>query len=67
MATEIEKDESWGFAFQMQQARNMLRDKYILLIGDSVQRAVYKDLVALVHNSEMLTTGLISHLTKIEL
>ena len=62
MARNINYEQSWGSAFHMQQARNLLRNKYILLIGDSVQRAVYKDLVALVNNQEMLTTGwIINH------
>jgi len=45
-----------GVPFQRFQARQLLRDKYVLIIGDSVQRGVYKDLVALIHDSEMLRT-----------
>ena len=31
-----------GWPFQRFQARALLRDKYVLVLGDSVQRAVYK-------------------------
>ena len=55
--------------FQKDHARQLLKNKYILILGDSVQRTVYKgnrthielelmeclDLVALLYNSEMLT------------
>lgn len=41
--------------FQGDHARQLLKNKYILILGDSVQRTVYKDVVALLHNSEMLT------------
>jgi len=44
-----------GVPFMRSQARILLKNKYILFLGDSVQRGMYKDLVALIHNSEMLS------------
>ena len=45
-----------GVPFTTSQARILLRNKYVLFLGDSVQRGMYKDFVAFLHNREMLTT-----------
>ena len=39
--------------FQRSQARILLKQKYILLMGDSVQRGMYKDLVALLNDGKV--------------
>lgn len=44
-----------GVPFLRSQARILTKNKYILFLGDSVQRAMYKDFIALLHNAEMLT------------
>ncbi|CBY08399.1 unnamed protein product [Oikopleura dioica] len=41
--------------FFCEQARELLKDKYILIIGDSVQRCVYKDLIALLEDGCLMT------------
>merc|ERR1711962_1599774 len=48
-------DNHSAVIFQKDHAQQLLKNKYILVLGDSVQRTVYKDLVALHHSSEMLT------------
>uniref|UniRef100_A0A0P4VW82 Uncharacterized protein n=1 Tax=Scylla olivacea TaxID=85551 RepID=A0A0P4VW82_SCYOL len=35
--------------FSMNDARNLLKDKFVLLIGDSNMRGIYKDLLCLLH------------------
>ena len=45
-----------GVPFMRSQARILLKNKYVLFLGDSVQRAMYKDFIALLHNSEMLNS-----------
>ena len=40
--------------FQRSQARILLKQKYILLMGDSVQRGMYKDLVALLNDGKVV-------------
>ena len=44
-----------GVPFMRSQARILTKNKYILFLGDSVQRAMYKDFIALLDNAEMLT------------
>lgn len=41
--------------FLRHHARNLLRNKYILFIGDSVQRGAYKDLVALLQDGTLMS------------
>ena len=43
-----------GVPFQRFQARQLLRDKYVLIIGDSVQRGVYKGKFTLNHQNKVL-------------
>ena len=43
-----------GVPFQRFQARQLLRDKYVLIIGDSVQRGVYKGKFTLNHQNKAL-------------
>jgi len=43
-----------GAVFLRSQARIMLKQRYILLMGDSVQRGMYKDLVALLHDGHLM-------------
>ena len=38
----METDDAPGVPFQRYQARQLLKDKYVLILGDSVQRGVYK-------------------------
>jgi len=44
-----------GNVFTRTNARILLRGQYVLFIGDSVQRAAYKDLVALLDDGSLLT------------
>jgi len=43
-----------GNVFLRSQARILLKQRYILFLGDSVQRGMYKDLVALVHDGHLM-------------
>ena len=43
-----------GVPFQRFQARQLLRDKYVLIIGDSVQRGVYKGKFTHNHQNKVL-------------
>lgn len=47
-------DSIAGNVFSRHNARVLLNGKYILFIGDSVQRAAYKDLVALLDDGSLL-------------
>jgi len=44
-----------GVVFLRNHARILLRGRYILMIGDSVQRGAYKDLVALLEDGTLLS------------
>jgi hypothetical protein len=44
-----------GSVFLRNHARILLRGRYILMIGDSVQRGAYKDLVALLEDGTLMT------------
>ena len=44
-----------GVVFLRHHARILLRGRYLLMIGDSVQRGAYKDLVALLEDGTLMT------------
>ena len=52
---EKENEQTCAF-FQRSQARILLKQKYVLIMGDSVQRGMYKDLVALLNDGSFMTS-----------
>jgi hypothetical protein len=51
----MEKKLHPGVPWLRSQARILLKNKYVLFLGDSVQRAVYKDFIGLLSTAEMLS------------
>lgn len=55
LSSELGRGAEEGFAWSSDNARLLLRDKAIVVLGDSVQRCVYKDLVKILQTNDLLT------------